>query len=492
MFNKIKIFLIFITFLLLGTYLTISFIFYFDKISPEQNYINKEINNTIEEEVKNKNENKKKENNNLNLSNPEIDRLNYTIGDGKNLKIGLISDNHIDSDLENIYSKIKRKNLKRALTTLKDNKVQVIIITGDLVNSVKDEYYEEWLKIYNEVYEKSEKPILILTMGHSDYNINLIGNKEKISREKFKQFFNQSTFGNIIINNYHFIKYGNLEFENEKKVTGEKFLEEEIKKTINLSKEKNKPIFIISHLNILNTVYGSEKKGQTKIKEILNKYNQIIFISGHSHYPLIDERSIHQKNFTSIQLQSTSFIKIEENYENEVEDELGNNLTSYLNPMGIIMNINETQILIQRVFLLENKIYNYNWIIKNPIFKSDFLYEENKRNLNIDSPYFDNNYNQINFYESEDNNLGKVKFVSFKQAKHKFFIHSYLLIFENDIFKTELKYISDFYLFEKDRKDIITLRIKKLFDKGKYNLKIYAIDCFNQLSNNYLTTNVDF
>ena len=43
MFNKIKIFLIFITFLLLGTYLTISFIFYFDKISPEQNYINKEI-----------------------------------------------------------------------------------------------------------------------------------------------------------------------------------------------------------------------------------------------------------------------------------------------------------------------------------------------------------------------------------------------------------------------------------------------------------------
>ena len=76
MFNKIKIFLIFITFLLLGTYLTISFIFYFDKISPEQNYINKEINNTIEEEVKNKNENKKRENNNLNLSNPEIDRFN--------------------------------------------------------------------------------------------------------------------------------------------------------------------------------------------------------------------------------------------------------------------------------------------------------------------------------------------------------------------------------------------------------------------------------
>lgn len=203
-------------------------------------------------------------------------------------------------------------------------------------------------------------------------------------------------------------------------------------------------------------------------------------------------REVFIKNFTSIQLQSTSFIKLEENYENEVEDELGNNLTSYLNPMGIIMNINETQILIQRVFLLENKIYNYNWIIKNPIFKSEFLYEENKRNLNIDSPYFDNNFNQINFYESEDKNLGKVKFVSFKQAKHKFFIHSYLLIFENDNFKTELKYISDFYLFEKDRKDIITLRIKKLFDKGKYILKIYAIDCFNQLSKNYLTTNVDF
>ena len=40
-------------------------------------------------------------------------------------------------------------------------------------------------------------------------------------------------------------------------------------------------------------------------------YSNIINFSGHSHFPIIDERSIWQKEFTAIQTGSTSYVELE-------------------------------------------------------------------------------------------------------------------------------------------------------------------------------------
>ena len=62
--------------------------------------------------------------------------------------------------------------------------------------------------------------------------------------------------------------------------------------------DPEKPIFIFLHQHIKETVYGSHEWGtqdSAKINAVLKEYPQVITFSGHSHYPLDDPRSIHQK-----------------------------------------------------------------------------------------------------------------------------------------------------------------------------------------------------
>jgi hypothetical protein len=64
-----------------------------------------------------------------------------------------------------------------------------------------------------------------------------------------------------------------------------------------------KPIFAFSHVPPANTCYGSldsEGWGTDLFLPVYNQYPQAIVFGGHSHFPVGDPRSIHQKIFTSI------------------------------------------------------------------------------------------------------------------------------------------------------------------------------------------------
>ena len=66
--------------------------------------------------------------------------------------------------------------------------------------------------------------------------------------------------------------------------------------------DPNKPFFFAQHAHLQNTVYGpwawGHDSGETTAA--LMKYPNAVAFSGHSHYPLTDERSIWQGGFTSV------------------------------------------------------------------------------------------------------------------------------------------------------------------------------------------------
>lgn len=78
-----------------------------------------------------------------------------------------------------------------------------------------------------------------------------------------------------------------------------------------------KPIFLFIHAPNEGTAYGSyvigggDSWGTPNIKTICEQYPQIVAISGHSHYPIGDERSIHQNKFTSINDGSCNYLEVE-------------------------------------------------------------------------------------------------------------------------------------------------------------------------------------
>ena len=64
-----------------------------------------------------------------------------------------------------------------------------------------------------------------------------------------------------------------------------------------------KPIFVMHHEHVKDTVYGSTDTdgwGIAYFKDIFERYPQIVHLSGHSHYPINDPRSVYQKDFTAV------------------------------------------------------------------------------------------------------------------------------------------------------------------------------------------------
>jgi hypothetical protein len=72
----------------------------------------------------------------------------------------------------------------------------------------------------------------------------------------------------------------------------------------------NKPVFVFSHFPAYNTVYGSVY-GKGAVTEILKPFSKIVYISGHSHWPIADDKSIYQNKYTAFQTGTTSWTELE-------------------------------------------------------------------------------------------------------------------------------------------------------------------------------------
>ena len=421
----------------------------------------------------------------------------YKVGDSKTLKIGVIGDTQLISLSTNNKDYIQyTKNFKKALEILKEKKINVLIIDGDNTNCGYKEAYDNFLTQLNSVYgdiKNENVPILILIMGNHDYwNLNGEQNSTKNNEERQKLFeekTKEKPYSHKIINGYHFINWSCDNGTLENPYTDFSWFE----KQIELAKSNdNKPIFVTTHFPPKNTVYGSKEWGADNLNEYFKKYPQIINFSGHSHFSLIDERSIYQKDYTAIQTQSISYIELEEGKINGSipMDENGNTMISAKNCMGLICDVYDTQVVIKRISFEKNEFYGKDWIIDVPIDKNNFKYLHNEMEKQSPKPYFifEKDEDKKIIFEKKDNKF----FIKFKQAFHENFVHSYKIIFTNNRKDTYSDlYFSDFFLMPSDRKDIISLRIIRNFN-GKYNVKIYAIESFGKISDNYIEDEIIF
>ena len=106
----------------------------------------------------------------------------------------------------------------------------------------------------------------------------------------------------------------------------------------------------------------------------ISKNIQIINFPGHSHFSLIDERSIYQKDYTAIQTQSLSYIELEKGKVNGsiLIDEFDDAMISTNNSMRLICDVNDNAIVIKRISFEKNEFYGDDWIIDIPINKNNF------------------------------------------------------------------------------------------------------------------------
>lgn len=262
--------------------------------------------------------------------------------ENKNFKVGIISDTQLPPTEEALKeSDLYVKHLKEALTTMKNNNVDMIMFLGDIGDLGTYFAFELYQSTIDEVHG-DDRPIIQTIMGNHDF-----WNKSVFSAinhiKAFEKVTGESPWTHYVVNGYHFIgaspNYGSMSAGY--RLTA-RWLEKELEKASQDS--AGKPIFVITHNQPFNTCYGSEEWGDKTLNKVLEKYPNIILFGGHSHYSVLDERTIWQGEYTVLQTQSLSYIEFETGKENVtvLPD-------ADCAPMGYIMEFTDNSIYIHHM-----------------------------------------------------------------------------------------------------------------------------------------------
>ena len=181
-----------------------------------------------------------------------------------------------------------------------------LVVAGDLSNHGVPEELVPFKKILDDNLRPSTKRVLCMG-NHEHYGGN---------RELWQQIFETNANRRQEINGYQFIA-----ISPEKGTCRDddySYLREWLAENLAAaaSADPEKPIFVVQHYHVRDTVYGSWNKpgdfpaGTKDLTEILKKYPQVVHISGHSHVPSYDPRAVWQGGFTCFGTGSLSYFAL--------------------------------------------------------------------------------------------------------------------------------------------------------------------------------------
>ena len=263
-----------------------------------------------------------------------------------NLKLGVLSDIHFTVPEAHAGSYAEECQLlnpecfRKALEWYRDQKVDGVVIAGDLADNGLVRQLEYVAKVWNDVFPKNRRPDgapvekLFVYGNHDidggDWECTLdrypgeraVGHDpaaawELAFDEPYKPFWHKRVKGYSFLGANWAPKSGvGGEGRDPAPEHGEElrgFLRREIPTT-----DPSKPFFYIQHPHLKNTCYGTWAWGHDHgiATEELSNHPNAIALSGHSHYPLSDERSVWQGAFTSIGTASLYMIDLPEGREN--------------------------------------------------------------------------------------------------------------------------------------------------------------------------------
>lgn len=133
---------------------------------------------------------------------------------------------------------------------------------------------------------------ITLTMASHEYFYDGVD----AANERLMRIFGQEPMRHVTIKGFHIIGLST----DDRCQTGEEkqaWLRREL--AVAHADDPKKPIFFMFHPQFQNTVYGSAVLWRTSnITRITMNHPQVVAFSGHSHAPLHDPRTVHQKHFT--------------------------------------------------------------------------------------------------------------------------------------------------------------------------------------------------
>lgn len=215
------------------------------------------------------------------------------------LRFLITSDSHIttigDVQTTRLEKMIKMGN-KIAAKDAEYKKLDAVLIAGDVTDMGTKIAFGSIKAAVKPVLKKDTQFLATISTSHDDRNLG------KASLELYSNIMGQETDFHRVINGFHFIGVSASLTEGEHYSEYQKeWLVQQLDAAV--ADDPTKPIFVLQHEHIQNTVYGSsdfEGWGMPDFADILKNYPQVVDFSGHSHYPINDPRSIWQGEYTAV------------------------------------------------------------------------------------------------------------------------------------------------------------------------------------------------
>ena len=412
------------------------------------------------------------------------------------LSFGALSDVHFDKNnfpdatekLKNAVNQLTKK------ASLNGGKLDAITIVGDFTNISGSVELKEFKSVYESVVPAGVKTLLVTGNHETLYS------SDAKTLNDFKRIFGDKYFGagidtadtnldigvrDIIVNGYHFLM---LEPTTYSATAGCPYKKEAVEWLDNMLKKltaenPEQYVFVCTHPMIYNTCYGSDLNGTpsywstTDLTPVLDKYSQAVTFSGHLHFPINDNRSIMQGNFTSLGCGSVRYMAIENG--NYINSNGTVPTDAYDISSGLLVQVDKNgNTRITRMFFSEDDTFDSPWEISYPNAQKTHLEKyslEARKNANT-APEL----GEIKLTFGDVKNYGAAATVVFDAAKDDEFAHHYNVTVKNKDTGATISnknILSDFYRHAKrsDMKKEYTLSIGTL-KSGTYSITVTAYD----------------
>ncbi len=413
------------------------------------------------------------------------------------LKVGIISDTQCFPGTDTDWG---QKNLQAALHYLKKKEIEVLIHAGDVTGNGNPVVYQEYQQIMERIFGP-RKPEQLIVMGNHDFWLEEPALPET-ARKNFSEGMKIPELNiHKVIGGYDFIT-----LNSEGNGMGNGFYEEASREFFSKAmadakcRAPGKPVFAVTHQHAKGTVYGSETWGNESLTEMFKPYENIVHFSGHSHFALEDERSIHQKDFTALGTSSLHYCELEHGrvngtippdphlcvqfmYMEVFEDKIDFFRYSLdgdreINPQTLGYDGNWCQCNLNGYREIKP---HARWSVPLPLKKENFVYTAARAEQRT-APYFPENA-ELSVMMNPD---GSAR-VGFTAAKHDDFVHTYAVILQ----KTgtgetqELLFFSDFYqgLERMAARPVLLIPEKYLEKNAEYLLSIAPMESFGKRGN---------
>jgi len=429
------------------------------------------------------------------------------------LRFAALSDTHIQGT-EGIPSK-KLESALAQIMKKSNNKIDALLITGDLTDYGLPEQVSELKRIIDNSKINSNKTRFIFALGnHEYYNHQLKGAAWKggyLLKDIFgNEVYKDASVAEIkagdyhtVVNGYDFIIVNCAKYDGGVKYADSDiaWLKDQLEQAA--FDHPGKPIFVGSHPNITGTNFGSNEGSYwagTDLYNVFKNYPQVIYFCGHLHFPENDERSIWQGDFTTIGIGSTYYCS-----NHPTDDNNGNKFIDIVNgfetadaqktSQGLFIEVDRhNNVRITRMDFANKEEIKKPWIIPSPKKdKSQLLYYTPKQEANNQgntAPVF---LSGSKIEEINKSNKGKgIYRLQFTQAKDNDIVYSYQISFvdktTNKIIKT-ISTLSDFYLHANPHEmassliktvnnaDSVLAPFSITYNKSYY-VKVVAFNCF--------------